>query len=405
MADLTKEDFRNLSFLTLGYASYAASAFDELKVGSIVDKFVGQEVSPIIKACCMILMCNERQSLDDVGDSCYNFPFRVLLEPISSLEALSNDAVSRVLKILGRHNLEGLYDCCAAQALTLLHKKNGSAQQADSGKVRFFSSGCLDLNYTVWGRSKYWPYEEDYIEESRTFSFNAILDRDSFIPIKMCFSELNEEAIEEVEKCRGRNASKFVSAMRAFDLTAMLLRSLHDDNTGVKLELEKALCTKDVLEVAAKAGIEVVPRKVGKAALVQRSSHWGLWEMLDDRMQYCPTQFLETADDRRAVCFIYALSLLIWYYLGARVSGACERLGIQTLDIDLSASHRTVTRKNFRIYMRIKNPLLIVHKYKHLIQMANIPQNLALISNELGPCYTRYLMSKNYDGRPLSENV
>lgn len=48
MADLTKEDFRNLSFLTLGYASYAASAFDELKVGSIVDKFVGQEVSPII---------------------------------------------------------------------------------------------------------------------------------------------------------------------------------------------------------------------------------------------------------------------------------------------------------------------------------------------------------------------
>lgn len=392
MAEMTEDVFKNLECLKLGYGIYPAVAFDELELGRLIDDTTGGGLAPVIKACCLRLICDEELALSEVGRSFISYPYKVLLEPISSLEELSNESVSRVLQLLGRLDLESLYSRCAAQALTCLQQHNGSEPQSEAGGIHFFSSGCVDLEQIS---------PSFKLASSRVFNFNAMLDGRSFIPTTISFAELSAEELEEIESCQGRKASKFVSAMRASALTALLQRSSSDDNAGLKLELEKALCTAEVLAAAEKAGIEVVPRKVGQAALVQRPGGWVLWEMLENRMHACAAQFLKTEDSCRAVCFILALSLLLWYYLGARVGAACEKLGIKSLDL---GRQMTLTRKNFRFYVKKTDPNLFVLTDRQLTKPVNITPTLAAVTKELGPCYSRYLSAETYDGRALSVN-
>ncbi|MBO8415695.1 MAG: hypothetical protein IAB19_04885 [Proteobacteria bacterium] len=347
----------------------------------------------MVKACCIQLMSDDMLALTELDDSFVRFPYRVWLDPITSLYELSDEAVSRVLCSLGLVNLEVLYGVCAQRALRILQQKigsSGSGQQSSQQQVRFFASGLVNL--AVDGM-------DDGYAASRAFNFNAILDGPTKIPTAVRFAEPDEDELQEIERCRGRKASKEVAEMRAAALIDMLNFS---SESGVLLELEKALCTEQVFAAAAQAGIEVVPRKVGRAALVQRPGGWVLWEMLVNRIHFCSAQFLKNDQSCRSVCFILMLSLMLWYYLGARVTAACHKLGVQ--EFELSGPKMPLTRKNFRSYVQCTRPGLMVLKDRHITNPVNISKTLASIVNELGPCYQRYLMAETYNGRQLSED-
>ncbi|MBO8415696.1 MAG: hypothetical protein IAB19_04890 [Proteobacteria bacterium] len=301
---------------------------------------------------------------------------------------------------LGRLDVEALYSKCAQRPLQTAQACSGIADR-EKLQVIFFASGALSL---------FEDSEEGLNSEPRLFNFNALLDGQSKIPLDICFAELfGQEALETVSS-KGAKASKLVTEQRRAALISMLERQ---HLSGSVLELPKALDSKEVQAAAQSAGVAVVQRKAGSAALVHKPSSWSLWELISVHYIYCTAEFLENQARERAVCFILALSLMLWYFLDAKVRAACAKLQITDLKAEFfkktsakvkgsaADKKRSAGMKVFHSLVTLSDPSVmeVPQGSTTALKVDGLPPAATAIVNELGPCYQRYLTAKACSGK------
>lgn len=397
MTDIWEDEFDDGNFvsLKLGFEFITAGAFDELELGPLLDETAGQTVSPVVKAICMLLLSRPERAFDDLAYPIRTLPYQALLGSEVRLADFRYREVYKVYDSLGSLDLEALYRRCAQRAQPFLKSSKTAEGSADKShkNVIFPASGVVQCwsNSSPNGGSGY-----------RFLSFYALLDAEHKFPFDLCFAQLPENKAASFQRSNA-------NPERRKSLIALLERA---DLAGSVLELGKPLNNhKEVLEAAHKAGVEVCLRQK-ENPLVDKPVRWSLLEYLRKEHLCCAPQTWNTQERVRAVCFIIAVSLILWSFLGVRVGEVCSRLQITDLfampeseNKGAAAEQPPLTISAFhRQFHEHIVPELLISRQSGRIAFDFVSENLAAVVKELGPCYQRYLSAETYNGRQLSED-
>lgn len=390
--DIDVDYFKDCKSLKLGFECIAAGAFDELGLAPLLDDAAEQSVSPVVKAFCMEILSDPHYAFYKLAERIELLPYKVLLGPEVRLANLRHRAVYKVFDQLGSMDLETLYRQCAQRALQLV-KSAESSEDAQRKNVIFFASGLVRLIGCLSnGHSSY-------------LGFNALLDGKSKIPAEICFAEIPEE------DALAHTGSKAKTERRR----ALISLLEHTELQGSVLELGKAMQSKGLLDAAQKSGIEVVLRQAD-APLVEKPIRWTLWEFLQHECLDCGPQTLKTPERARAVCFILAVSLLLWYFLRARLEEVCSRLGVYDLLEEpvkktgkkkgAASQFKPISMEMFyRQVNRLLQPELLFFPERGEFEFDCVGETLAAVVKELGPCYQRFLTPETYNFEDLKEQL